>query len=186
MTGIDPSALAGVSKEDLSGKIAIWRDRVNEIIAGGGKVIVFSQFVKFLHLLRDEARTEGWTYCYLDGQSNDRAEQVERFQKDPESKLFLVSLKAGGYGLNLTAADHVMLMDPWWNPAVEAQAIDRAHRLGQDRVVTALRLVTRGTVEEKILKLQAQKRGIVEAAFDDTSPMMTGLTENDLAEMLEG
>ena len=148
-------------------------------------MIVFSQFVKFLHLLRAELERDGIQFCYLDGQSNDRGEQVQRFQTDAKTKVFLISLKAGGYGLNLTAADHVMLMDPWWNPAVEAQAIDRAHRLGQERVVTALRLVMRGTVEEKILKLQAQKRGLIEAALDDASPMMSGLTEDDLAEVLE-
>ena len=185
MTGVDPEVLKQVSADDLSGKLGMWRERLDEILTNGGKVIVFSQFVKFLHLLRAELERDGIPFCYLDGQSNDRGEQVQRFQTDAQSKVFLISLKAGGYGLNLTAADHVMLMDPWWNPAVEAQAIDRAHRLGQERVVTALRLVTRGTVEEKILKLQAQKRGLIEAALDDAAPMMSGLTEDDLAEVLE-
>ena len=184
LTGMTAEALKGLGEEDLSGKLTVWRDRIAEILAGGGKVIVFSQFVKFLHLLRDELETEGTPYCYLDGQSNDRSAQVDRFQTDPSRRVFLISLKAGGYGLNLTAADHVMLMDPWWNPAVEAQAIDRAHRLGQERVVTALRLVTRGTVEEKILKLQAQKRGLIEAALDESAPMMAGLTEEDLEQVL--
>jgi SNF2 family DNA or RNA helicase len=140
--------------------------------------------VKFLHVLREELVTAKVDHCYLDGQSNDRAAQVERFQTDPKARVFLISLKAGGYGLNLTAADHVMLMDPWWNPAVEAQAIDRAHRMGQERVVTALRLVSRGTVEEKIMKLQAHKRGLIEAALDDDQPMMSGLTEDDLEQVL--
>ena len=186
LTGMTGEALKGLGDEDLSGKLTIWRDRIAEIIEAGGKIIVFSQFVKFLHLLRDELDTAGTPYCYLDGQSNDRTAQVDLFQKDPARRVFLISLKAGGYGLNLTAADHVMLMDPWWNPAVEAQAIDRAHRLGQERVVTALRLVTRGTVEEKILKLQAQKRGLIEAALDESAPMMTGLTEEDLEQVLAG
>lgn len=186
LTGMAGEALKGLDEEDLSGKLTVWRDRLAEVIEGGGKVIVFSQFVKFLHLLREELDTAGTPYCYLDGQSNDRSAQVDRFQKEPARRVFLISLKAGGYGLNLTAADHVMLMDPWWNPAVEAQAIDRAHRLGQERVVTALRLVTRGTVEEKILKLQAQKRGLIEAALDETAPMMTGLTEEDLEQVLAG
>ncbi len=184
LTGMPPEALKGLEDDDLSGKLTVWHDRLQEVIEGGGKVIVFSQFVKFLHLLRDALDAAKTPYCYLDGQSNDRTEQVERFQKDAGRKVFLVSLKAGGYGLNLTAADHVMLMDPWWNPAVEAQAIDRAHRLGQERVVTALRLVTRGTVEEKILKLQAQKRGLIEAALDESAPLMSGLSEEDLEEVL--
>ena len=159
MTGVNPDAIAKLSTDDLSGKLAVWRERLDEIMSNGGKVLIFSQFVKFLHLLREDLTKDKIDYCYLDGQSNDRGAQVDRFQKDANARVFLISLKAGGYGLNLTAADHVMLMDPWWNPAVEAQAIDRAHRMGQDRVVTALRLVTRGTVEEKILKLQSQKRG---------------------------
>jgi len=184
MTGVNEDAIKSLSTDDLSGKLTVWHDRLEEIITAGGKVIVFSQFVKFLHLLRSELEKEGHDFCYLDGQSNDRVAQVERFQKDAKCKVFLISLKAGGYGLNLTAADHVMLMDPWWNPAVEAQAIDRAHRLGQERVVTALRLVTRGTVEEKILKLQAHKRGLIEAALDDAAPLMSGLTEEDLESVL--
>lgn len=184
MTGVNEDAIKSLGTDDLSGKLTVWHDRLEEIITAGGKVIVFSQFVKFLHLLRGELEKEGHDFCYLDGQSNDRGEQVERFQKDAKCKVFLISLKAGGYGLNLTAADHVMLMDPWWNPAVEAQAIDRAHRLGQERVVTALRLVTRGTVEEKILKLQAHKRGLIEAALDDSAPLMSGLTEEDLESVL--
>ena len=186
LTGMTGDALKGLDEEDLSGKMTVWRDRLAEVVEGGGKVIVFSQFVKFLHLLRDQLDIAGTPYCYLDGQSNDRTAQVDRFQNEPARRVFLISLKAGGYGLNLTAADHVMLMDPWWNPAVEAQAIDRAHRLGQERVVTALRLVTRGTVEEKILKLQAQKRGLIEAALDESAPMMTGLTEEDLEQVLAG
>lgn len=184
MTGLQGDALKGLGTDDLSGKLGVWRERLDEIMANGGKVIVFSQFVKFLHLLREDLDKDQVSYCYLDGQSNDRGEQVQRFQSDAKTKVFLISLKAGGYGLNLTAADHVMLMDPWWNPAVESQAIDRAHRLGQERVVTALRLVTRGTVEEKILKLQAHKRGLIEAALDDATPLMSGLTEADLEEVL--
>jgi SNF2 family DNA or RNA helicase len=185
MAGVDETATKKLSEDELSGKMGMWRDRLAEIISNGGKVIVFSQFVKFLSLLRASLEADGIDYCYLDGQSNDRGEQVERFQKESSVRVFLVSLKAGGYGLNLTAADHVMLMDPWWNPAVEAQAIDRAHRFGQERVVTALRLVTRGTVEEKILKLQATKRGIIEAALEDSAPLMSGLTEEELEQILE-
>jgi SNF2 family DNA or RNA helicase len=111
MTGVNEDAIKSLSTDDLSGKLTVWHDRLEEIITAGGKVIVFSQFVKFLHLLRGELEKEGHDFCYLDGQSNDRGAQVERFQKDAKCKVFLISLKAGGYGLNLTAADHVMLMD---------------------------------------------------------------------------
>ncbi len=103
------------------------------------------------------------TYEYLDGKTRDRQERVERFQNDPECKLFLISLKAGGLGLNLTAAEYVFLLDPWWNPAVEAQAVDRAHRIGQTRNVFAYRLIARDTVEEKVLELQASKRDLAAA-----------------------
>ena len=123
-------------------------------------------------------------YCYLDGQTQDREGQVKAFQTQSDKRVFLISLKAGGYGLNLTAADHVILADPWWNPAVESQAIDRAHRLGQQRIVHAFRLVTRGTVEERILALQAKKRGLIEATVEDDAAVMTGLTETDLEDLL--
>ena len=135
--------------------------------------------------MREHLKVEKLDHAYLDGSSQDRSAQVDRFQKDPSCRIFLISLKAGGYGLNLTAADNVILADPWWNPAVESQAIDRAHRIGQQKVVNAYRLVIRGTVEERILKLQAQKRGLVEAALNDQAPMMEGLNEVDLEDLIQ-
>ncbi len=185
LTGVDASALKGVEAEELSGKWAVWEERLDQILDSGGKVLIFSQFVQFLHLMRQKVEARKRAFCYLDGSSQDREAQVKRFQTDPEVGIFLISLKAGGYGLNLTAADHVILTDPWWNPAVEAQAIDRAHRIGQERVVTAYRLAIRGTVEERILALQAKKRGLVEAALDEKSPLMAGLTDGDLEGLLE-
>lgn len=185
LTGVPPETLKGVAQEDFSGKWPILLDQVNSAIESGGKILVFSQFVRFLRLMRDKFDSQKVNYAYLDGSSQDRSAQVDRFQKDPECRLFLISLKAGGYGLNLTAADNVILADPWWNPAVESQAIDRAHRIGQQRVVNAYRLAIRGTVEERILKLQAQKRGLVEAALNDESPMMQGLSETDLEELIQ-
>ncbi|MDZ4289918.1 MAG: SNF2-related protein, partial [Prosthecobacter sp.] len=179
LTGIRPEALAGLDLEDLSGKWPMLMERLDGIIDGGGKVLVFSQFVQFLRLVRERLDGQNTPYCYLDGSSQDRDAQVIRFQTDPSRRVFLISLKAGGYGLNLTAADHVILLDPWWNPAVEAQAIDRAHRIGQQRVVTAYRLAIRGTVEERILALQARKRGLIEAAMDEQSPLMAGLQMDD-------
>ena len=134
--------------------------RLLEAIEEGHKALVFSQFTSFLALLRPRLDASGIAYEYLDGRTRDRAARVERFQTDPDCRLFLISLKAGGLGLNLTAADYVFLLDPWWNPAVEAQAIDRAHRIGQTRHVFAYRLIARDTVEERVLELQQRKRAL--------------------------
>lgn len=185
LTGVPKEALAGLGQEDYSGKWSMLMDQIASALESGGKVLVFSQFVQFLRLMRDRFDGQKWAYSYLDGSSNDRSAQVERFQKDPACRLFLISLKAGGYGLNLTAADSVILADPWWNPAVESQAIDRAHRIGQEKVVNAYRLAIRGTVEERILKLQAQKRGLVEAALNDQAPLMEGLSEAELEDLIQ-
>lgn len=185
LTGVAPEKLAGLEPDDLSGKWAALMLQIESVLETGGKVLVFSQFVQFLRLMRERLKASKWALAYLDGGSFDRSAQVERFQKDPECRIFLISLKAGGYGLNLTAADSVILADPWWNPAVEAQAIDRAHRIGQQKVVNAYRLVTRGTVEERILKLQARKRGIVEATLNDQDPLMEGLGEQELEALFE-
>lgn len=185
LTGASQEALKGLDPDDLSGKWAALHDQVESALESRGKVLIFSQFVQFLRLMREEFQAQKLDFAYLDGSSQDRLAQVERFQKDPNCRLFLISLKAGGYGLNLTAADSVILADPWWNPAVEAQAIDRAHRIGQQKVVNAYRLAIRGTVEERILKLQAQKRGLVEAALNDQAPMMEGLSESELEDLIQ-
>ena len=168
-----------------AGKAEAFDERLAEALAvDGGKVLVFSQFVAYLQLLRQRVESAGWGLAYLDGSTRDRAAEIARFQQDPSCRVFLISLKAGGYGLNLTQADHVFLMDPWWNPAVEAQAIDRAHRLGQSRSVHAFRFVTRGTVEERVLALQHKKRGIIEATVEERAPLMEGLTDQDLQDLL--
>lgn len=184
LTGLPPETLKGLDADDLSGKWPALQERLDAILETGGKVLIFSQFVQFLKLLRNHLDVTDVPYCHLDGQTQDREGQVKAFQTQPDKRVFLISLKAGGYGLNLTAADHVILADPWWNPAVEAQAIDRAHRLGQQRVVHAFRLATRGTVEERILALQAKKRGLIEATVEDDATVMTGLTETDLEDLL--
>lgn len=168
-----------------SGKLAAFLEFLSEARENGGKMLIFSQFTSMLKLLRGVFDSAGVGYSYLDGSSTDRARQVADFQQDESRRAFLISLKAGGYGLNLTAAEHVALIDPWWNPAVEAQAIDRAHRIGQSQPVTAYRFVTRGTVEEKILKLQAAKRETAELAVDDDALVMTGVTDGELESMLE-
>jgi SNF2 family DNA or RNA helicase len=158
LTGIRPESLAGLEADDLSGKWAALHDQVESALESGGKILVFSQFVQFLRLMRERFQAQKLDHAYLDGSSQDRSAQVERFQKDPNCRIFLISLKAGGYGLNLTAADSVILADPWWNPAVESQAIDRAHRIGQQKVVNAYRLAIRGTVEERIPKNAASSK----------------------------
>ncbi len=185
--GSETSSIKPRKSED-SAKLQLLREMLQEALAGGHRMLIFSQFVSMLKLIREELEQADFydgEIAYLDGSSQDRAAQVERFQTDENVKVFLISLKAGGYGLNLTAADTVMHFDPWWNPAVEAQATDRAHRIGQSKIVTSYKFIARDTVEEKILKLQQQKRDVFDAAIDDNSPMMRGLNTDDLREILD-
>lgn len=180
----DPRLLKLDNGPTESGKLDAFRELLEEALEGGHKVLVFSQFVGMLQLLRQQLLDDGQEFCYLDGASSDRAAQVERFQTDSAVSVFLISLKAGGYGLNLTAADTVVHYDPWWNPAVEAQATDRAHRIGQDRPVTSYKLITSGAVEERILALQRKKRAVIEAALEDGEPMMQGLRVDEIREII--
>ena len=136
----------------------------------------FSQFTSLLAILRSRLDASKIPYAYLDGRTRDREVPVEQFQNDPNLKLFLISLKAGGLGLNLYAAEYVYLLDPWWNPAVEAQAIDRAHRIGQTRQVFAYRLIARDTVEEKVLELQKTKRDLADAIITADNSLIHNLT----------
>jgi SNF2 family DNA or RNA helicase len=172
-----------IEPEQASAKIELLRELLEEAVDGGHRVLIFSQFVSMLTLLREALDADGVTYCYLDGSTKDRAAEVDRFQTG-EVPAFLISLKAGGTGLNLTAADTVIHFDPWWNPAVEAQATDRAHRIGQDKVVTAYKLIARGTVEEKILALQQKKRALADALIESEQPLMEGLSLGEIEEML--
>jgi superfamily II DNA or RNA helicase len=165
---------------ETSAKLDALFAEVPNLIDGGHKVLVFSQFTSLLSIVRKEASDRGLFYAYIDGASRDREFQVERFQEDPRVSLFLISLKAGGLGLNLTAAEYVFLLDPWWNPAVEAQAIDRAHRIGQSRNVFAYRLVARDTIEEKILQLQQTKRDLADAIIGAENSILRQLTPEDL------
>ena len=151
---------------------------------GGHKALVFSQFTSLLSILRGHLDKKDVKYEYLDGKTKDRQGAVERFQQDAECKLFLVSLKAGGLGLNLTAAEYVFLLDPWWNPAVESQAIDRAHRIGQTRSVFAYRLICKGTVEEKVLELQKSKRDLADAIIGEDNRLIGTLQREDLELLL--
>jgi len=170
---------------DSSAKLDLFDELLEEIIDGGHRVLVFSQFVRMLDLMRERLEASGIAHCYLAGLTKNRQQEVDRFQKDPAIPVFLISLKAGGIGLNLSAADTVIHFDPWWNAAAEAQATDRAHRIGQSRVVTSYKLIARDTVEEKILKLQKRKRDLASAMLETEEPLMTGLTTEDLAQLLE-
>ena len=171
-------------KQAAGAKLQILGEHLAELLDEGHKVLVFSQFTSLLALVRSELDRRGWTYEYLDGKTNDRADRVNRFQEDAQCQLFLISLKAGGQGLNLTAADYVFILDPWWNPAVEAQAIDRAHRIGQTRQVMAYRIICRNTVEEKIVKLQESKRELAEAIVTASESLISQLTAEDLEMLL--
>jgi SNF2 family DNA or RNA helicase len=172
-----------IDAQQASAKIELLRELLEEAIDGGHRVLIFSQFVAMLTLLREALTADEIPYCYLDGGTKDRAAEVDRFQNG-DAPVFLISLKAGGVGLNLTAADTVIHFDPWWNPAVEAQATDRAHRIGQKKVVTAYKLITRDTVEEKILALQQKKRALVDATIESEQPMMEGLSLDEMQEIL--
>jgi superfamily II DNA or RNA helicase len=181
---IHPGLIDASRSDESSAKLDMLFPQIAEVLEEGHKVLIFSQFTSMLGILRRRLDDEKITYEYLDGQTQDRAAPVERFQNDPESKLFLISLKAGGLGLNLTAAEYVYLLDPWWNPAVEAQAIDRTHRIGQTKSVFAYRLIAKDTVEEKVLALQETKRKISESIITGDNSIMRDLRPEDLEVLL--
>jgi SNF2 family DNA or RNA helicase len=167
-----------------STKLQVFAETVEELLGGGHKALVFSQFTGHLALIREFLDSQGITYKYLDGTTpaKERQQQVERFQAG-EGDLFLISLKAGGLGLNLTAADYVIHMDPWWNPAVEDQAADRAHRIGQKRPVTVYRLVTANTIEEKIVRLHQEKRDLANSLLEGAD-VSTRISAEELLELI--
>lgn len=163
-----------------SGKFELLLDTLETLAAEGHKALVFSQFVQMLRLVRAELDERKIPYAYLDGQTQNRQEQVDRFQSNPNLPFFLISLKAGGLGLNLTAADYVIHIDPWWNPAVEMQATDRTHRIGQDKPVFVYKLIARDSVEEKILVLQERKKQLVDQLITTESSFFKELTVADV------
>ena len=175
---------SSASSMEMSGKVALFAELLDESLDGGHRVLVFSQFTTMLGFLKEHLDAQGTKYCYLDGSTVHRGAEVERFQKNEEIPVFLISLKAGGVGINLTGADTVIHFDPWWNPAVEDQATDRAHRLGQTRVVTSYKLITRGTVEEKILSLQQKKREIIAATLTGEEALAASLSWEEIQELL--
>jgi SNF2 family DNA or RNA helicase len=171
--------------DDSSGKLAMFSELLEEAIDGGHRVLVFSQFVSMLTLLKERLTADTIEFCYLDGATTNRGAVVERFQGNANIPVFLISLKAGGVGLTLTGADTVVHFDPWWNPAVEDQATDRAHRIGQTRVVTSYKLIARGTVEEKILALQQRKRAIIKATLGGEESLTDNLTWEEIQGLFE-
>jgi SNF2 family DNA or RNA helicase len=168
---------------DTSAKVERLLESLEDAAADGHKALVFSQWTSFLDLVEPHLVRAGLRFTRLDGSTRDRAAVVNEFQDEAGPPVMLLSLKAGGTGLNLTAADHVFLLDPWWNPAVEDQAADRAHRIGQDKPVMVYRLVAKDTVEERILALQEKKRGIADAALGGADRAV-GITREDLMELL--
>lgn len=163
-----------------SAKFELLFEMLETLRAEGHKVLIYSQFVEVLKRVRASLEERGISYTYLDGQTWDRQAQVDRFQCDLAVPFFLLSLKAGGVGLNLTAADYVIHLDPWWNPAVEMQAADRAHRIGQDKPVFIYKFIGRDTVEEKMIQLQEKKRGLVEQLITTEEGFFKSLTREDV------
>ena len=168
-----------------SGKLEHLFQILDEAMSEGHRVLVFSQFVHMLGILRDELSARKIPFCYLDGASKDRMEQVQRFNTDSSVPVFLISLKAGGAGLNLTGADEVVHFDPWWNPSVEDQATDRAHRIGQKNTVYSLRLITTNTIEERVLQMQRRKRAIIDQIVGGDEQTMAKLTWADVQKLLD-
>ncbi|MBI5513697.1 MAG: SNF2 helicase associated domain-containing protein [Deltaproteobacteria bacterium] len=179
----DPRLVDPLAPSGLSAKRDEFLSLVRELVAEGRRALVFSQFVELLTLWRAHLDGEGIAYEYLDGSTRDRDRVVERFQTG-SAPLFLISLKAGGTGLNLTAADTVIHCDPWWNPAVEDQATDRAHRIGQSQAVTVYRLIAKGTVEERIMTLKARKRELADAVITADAGALQGMSAEDVALLL--
>ena len=173
-----------LNSEYPSGKLDMFFELLDEAMDGGHRVLVFSQFVSMLKILRVELEKRDLRYSYLDGSTKDRLDVVRQFNTSSDIPLFLISLKAGGVGLNLTGADMVVHFDPWWNPAVEAQATDRAHRIGQRRTVYSVKLIAKGTVEEKVLEMQDRKRRLIDATITSGGYVLSGLSWGEIKSLL--
>ena len=182
----DPRLVEQMAEASSSAKLETFRELLAEAIDDGHRLLVFSQFTSLLSLLRDELEKQGINFCYLDGSTPQKQRQLEvdRYNNSPDIPVFLISLKAGGTGLNLTGADTVVHFDPWWNPAAEAQATDRAHRIGQTKVVTSYKLICAGTVEEKVMMLQDEKRRLLADVFEASDAVNAKLTLSDLRDLL--
>ena len=169
--------------EDVSGKMAYALELVREAAAGGHKILLFSQFTSMLDLIRPELDKMEIGHVTIEGKTQQRGSVVDQFKNDPTKSVFLLSLRAAGTGLTLTEADTVILFDPWWNPMVERQAMDRAHRIGQTKSVNVHKLVTKGTIEERVLSLQEKKKAIFDAVTSDTAEGIKGLSWEDVQDL---
>ncbi len=176
--------LPGLKPRFPSAKMDLFFELLDEALDSGHRILVFSQFVSMLQILKTELDQRGLTYCYLDGATKERMSVVHQFNTERSIPLFLISLKAGGTGLNLTGADMVVHFDPWWNPAVENQATDRAYRIGQKQTVYSVKLLTKDTVEEKVLALQERKKAMIKATIESDEAMMQAMTWEDVQELL--
>ena len=168
-----------------SAKYEMLLELLQTLIEGGHKTVIFSQYTRMLQIMRADLQQRGIRFLYLDGSSKNRLELVKQFNDDTSIYVFLVSLKAGGTGLNLTGADTVIHYDMWWNPAVESQATDRVHRIGQKRSVSAYKLITLGTIEEKIAEMQNRKKGLVKKVVSCDDDAISKLTWEDVLELLQ-
>ncbi len=178
------AALVDPAHQDLPcSKLDTLLEQIGDVAASGHRALVFSQFTGFLAHVRDRLDEAGVRYCYLDGKTRDRAAVLRRF-KDGTDPVFLISLKAGGFGLNLAEADYCFLLDPWWNPAAEAQAVDRAHRIGQTRNVIVYRLIARDTIEEKVMALKARKARLFASVVDEGDVFGASLDADDIRGLL--
>ena len=181
---LDLLKLQDLKSEFPSAKMELFFELVNEALDARHRILVFSQFTSMLGILRRELEARGLKYCYLDGSTKDRQEIVKQFNTDRSIPIFLISLKAGGSGLNLTGADMVIHYDPWWNPAVEDQATDRAHRIGQKNTVYSVKLITKNTVEEKVLQMQQRKKSVIDATLEKEGNFTQALSWDDVQELL--
>ena len=157
---------------------------LENLVAENHKVLIFSSFVTHLELLRERIESHAWKYSWLTGKTTKRKQVIDQFQNDPENRIFLISLKAGGVGLNLTSADYVFIIDPWWNPAVENQAINRAHRIGQDKHVFVYRFITENSIEEKIQQLQERKSSLADKFINSNNPFQA-ITKEEAVELFK-
>ncbi len=169
--------------EEYSGKMGYALELIREATEGGHKILLFSQFTSMLDILREALDRQGIGHCTIEGKTRDRQAQVDRFHNDPETAVFLLSLRAGGTGLTLTAADVVIMFDPWWNPMAEQQAMDRAHRIGQTKTVNVYKLVTQGTIEEKVMELQSKKRKLFDALVSENAEAMQGMSWEEVRQL---
>ena len=180
-----PWLISDEYKDVKSGKMELLMDLLDDAIEGGHKVLVFSQFVGMLKIIKEEFDKQGIKYSYLDGSTKNRQSVIDEFNSDNDIKVFLISLKAGGFGINLTSADIVILYDPWWNPMVERQAMDRVHRIGQIKTVNVYKLISENTIEEKILSLQESKKLVFSNVIDSSSSILSSMTWDEIKNLLE-